>query len=303
MTTLAPSGERLAEELSHRWAVEQVQQSLEGAAVVRSDGKSASIKSISECIQSSNAMSFSICTLPFFGLRPTSSTAARFRSRAATASPAFGYVVCSERAICISTTGSRRQLSIDKKEQKRESDEPDAPLLLEGELAVGEVDVFIGGKQSNQANNAADDGFKQALAVEPQPPPGRRLLQIPRDINHPKQPTPIKIAIRVVRAHWLRNGWWGSAGDRRCTRGVCSGRCRNPAKTTPYVVSVWADPVSAAVGTSPGPSAWALTGGRRAIAADAAPAGRVLPLARGRSKCEVVGMQMVRNPLAREVGS
>ena len=36
-------------ELSNRRAVEQAQQSMERAPIVRSDGKSASIKSISEC--------------------------------------------------------------------------------------------------------------------------------------------------------------------------------------------------------------------------------------------------------------
>jgi hypothetical protein len=117
-------------ELSHLRAVEQAQQSLEFAAVacggVELEGKSASIKSISECIQLSNASSFSSC-----------------------------FVLCSERSICISLTGSRRQLSIRKKERKGESDEPDAPLLLERELTVGEVDVVIGGEKSNQANNAA----------------------------------------------------------------------------------------------------------------------------------------------------
>ena len=90
---------------------------------MRSDGKSASIKSISECIQSSNAISFSSCILR------------------------------------CSAAGSRRQLSIRKKERKGESDEPDAPLLGEWELAVGEVDVVIGRKQSNQANNTADNGL------------------------------------------------------------------------------------------------------------------------------------------------
>ena len=111
-------------QLSHPWAVEQVQQSLERAAIagggVELEGKSASIKSISECIQLSNASSFSSC-----------------------------FVLCSERSICISLAGSRRQLSIDKNERKGESDEPDAPLLLERELAEGEVDVVIGGKQRN----------------------------------------------------------------------------------------------------------------------------------------------------------
>ena len=97
-----------AKEIGHLRTVEQAQQSLEFAAVacggVELEGKSASIKSISECIQLSNASSLSSC-----------------------------FVLCSERAICISTTGSRRQLSIRKNERKGESDEPDAPLLGEGE--------------------------------------------------------------------------------------------------------------------------------------------------------------------------
>ena len=110
-------------ELSHLRAVEQAQQPLEFAAVacggVELEGKSASIKSSSECIQSSNAISFSSCILR------------------------------------CSAAGSRRQLSIRKNERKGGSDEPDTPLLLERELAVGEGDVVIGGEKSNQANNAA----------------------------------------------------------------------------------------------------------------------------------------------------
>ena len=108
----------------------QVQQSLELAAVVGGgvalEGKSASIKSSSDSIHSSNALSLFSC-----------------------------FVLCSERSICISTTGSRRQLSIRKNERKGDSDEPDAPLLLERELAVGEGDVVIGGKERDQANNTA----------------------------------------------------------------------------------------------------------------------------------------------------
>ncbi len=119
-----------AKELGHRWSVEQAQQSLECAAIVGGgvelEGKSASIKSISDSIHLSNASSFSSC-----------------------------FVLCSERSICISTTGSRRQLSIDNNERKGGSDEPDTPLLLERELAVGEGDVVVGGEKSNQANNAA----------------------------------------------------------------------------------------------------------------------------------------------------
>jgi len=186
-----------AKQLGHLWAVEQSQQSLEPAAIDRSDGKSASIKSISECIHSSNALSF-------FGLRPTSSTAARFRSRAATASPAFGYVLCSERSICISTTGSRRQLSIRKKERKGDNDEPDAPLLLERDLSLGEGDVVIGGEERDQANNSANDGFQQGLAVKPQAPPGERRIQILSNFIHPKDPTPIPLTI-IVHAYAHRH--------------------------------------------------------------------------------------------------
>jgi hypothetical protein len=117
-------------QLSQLRAVEQAQQSLEFAAVRRGgvelEGKSASIKSISECIQSSNASSFSSCFERF------SSSFSR-----------------------ISLAGSRRQLSIRKNEQKGDSEEPDAPLLLEREISAWEVDVVIGRKQTNQANNGA----------------------------------------------------------------------------------------------------------------------------------------------------
>ena len=120
-----------AKQLGHRWAVEQCQQSLELAAVigggVELEGKSASIKSSSECIQSSNASSLSSCFERF--------------------SSSFNR---------ISLAGSRRQLSIRKNERKGDSDEPDAPLLLERELAVGEGDVVIGGEERDQANDSAN---------------------------------------------------------------------------------------------------------------------------------------------------
>lgn len=158
-----------AVELSQFRAGEQVQQSLEFAAVagggVELEGKSASIKSISQCIQSSNAIAFSSC----------------FRR--------------------ISLAGSRRQLSIRKNERKGDSDEPDAPLLLERKLAVVEGDVVIGGKQSNQADNSANNGFKQGFSVKPQAPPGRRGIHIPRSSIHPKQPNPISAPIIPVRPY------------------------------------------------------------------------------------------------------
>jgi hypothetical protein len=125
-----------AVKLSQLRAIEQAQQSLEFTAVVGGgielEGKSASIKSISECIQSSNALSLFSCSISLSSC----------------------FILCFESSICISTTGSRCQLSIRKNERKGESDEPDAPFLLERELAVGEGEVVIGGKQSDQANNA-----------------------------------------------------------------------------------------------------------------------------------------------------
>jgi hypothetical protein len=148
-------------ELRHLRAVEQAQQSLQGAAVARGgvelEGKSASIKSSSECIQSSNASSLSSCF-------------ERFSS-------------CFSR---ISLAGSRRQLSIRKNERKGESDEPDAPLLREGENSAWEGDVVIGREQSDQANNIANDGLQQGFAIKPQPPPGRWRIQIPKHPFHPK---------------------------------------------------------------------------------------------------------------------
>jgi len=171
-------------------AVEQAQQSLEFAAVVGGgvelEGKSASIKSSSECIQLSNALSLFSCSISLSSC----------------------FVLCFERSICISATGSRRQLSIRKNERKGDSDEPDAPLLLERELAVGEGDVVIGREQSNQANNTANDGFQQSFAVERQAPPGRRGIKIPKIFIHPKQPTPIAIATSIVRLYSFATWWY-----------------------------------------------------------------------------------------------
>ena len=179
-----------AVKLSQLRAVEQAQQSLEFAAIVGGgvelEGKSASIKSISECIHLSNAISlsicsvsFSICTLPFFSCSISLSS-------------------CFSR---ISLAGSRRQLSICKNERKGDSDEPDAPLLLERELAVGEGDVVIGRKKRDQANDSANNGFQQGFAVKPQAPPGERRIQILKNLIHPKQPSPIRIPTSLVHAY------------------------------------------------------------------------------------------------------
>jgi hypothetical protein len=74
-------------------------------------------------------------------------------------------------------------------------------LLLKRELAVGEGDVVIGRKQSNQANNTANDGFQEGFAVKTQAPPGRRGIQISKIVVHTKQPTPIPKATSLVHAY------------------------------------------------------------------------------------------------------
>jgi hypothetical protein len=172
-----------AKEVGHLRTVEQAQQSLEFTAVacggVELEGKSALIKSISESIQPSNALSLFSCSISLSSC----------------------FVLCSERSICISTTGSRRQLSIRKNERKGGSDEPDTPLLGEGENSAWEGDVVIGRKEGDQANNTANNGFQQGFAVEPQPPPGQRRIQIPRVSIHPKQPAPIPTATSLVQAY------------------------------------------------------------------------------------------------------
>ena len=138
-----------AKDFSHLRSVEQVQQSLQGAAVVGGgvelEGKSASIKSISECIQLSNASSCSICTLPCFRCSISLSS-------------------CFSR---ISLTGSRRQLSIRKNERKGDNDEPDPPLLLERELAVGEVDVAIERNRAIRPTIVPTTASSRALPSKP----------------------------------------------------------------------------------------------------------------------------------------
>ena len=94
-------------------------------------------------------------------------------------------------------------------EPQGESDEPDAPLLLERELAVWEGDVDIGRhrtktEQSGQQHcrqTGEKPGFQQGFAVEPQAPPGQWCIQIPRNFLHPKQPDPIPTTTSLVHAY------------------------------------------------------------------------------------------------------
>ena len=116
-----------AKEIDHLRAIQQAQQSLEFAAVacggVELEGKSASIKSISECIHFSNASSLSSCF-----------------SR-------------------ISLAGSRRQLSIDKNKRQRGSDEPYAPLLVDFDTAVEELNMVVGAVKSDETDHKAAAGL------------------------------------------------------------------------------------------------------------------------------------------------
>jgi hypothetical protein len=78
-----------------------------------------------------------------------------------------------------SKPGSRRQLSIDKNDRHRGSDEGDAPLLGDGEGAPGDGDVVIGGEEGDQAKGEATDGLGDTEPVETNPAetkawPGRR---------------------------------------------------------------------------------------------------------------------------------
>ncbi len=67
----------------------------------------------------------------------------------------------------ISRTG--RQFSIDNNCRHRGSDEKDSPLLLEREVAAGDVDVVIGGEQGDQAEEQAADGLTETEPIEAGP--------------------------------------------------------------------------------------------------------------------------------------
>jgi hypothetical protein len=71
-------------------------------------------------------------------------------------------------AILLSRSGSRRQLSIDNHNRQRGSDEPHAPLLLEGDDVTEEGEVVIGGKEGDQADHDAAGDLKQATGLEPE---------------------------------------------------------------------------------------------------------------------------------------
>ena len=53
----------------------------------------------------------------------------------------------------------------DNHNRQRGNDEPDAPLLVEGDDSAKDVEVVIGAIESNQANNKAADELEAALGV------------------------------------------------------------------------------------------------------------------------------------------
>jgi hypothetical protein len=74
-------------------------------------------------------------------------------------------------------------------------------LLGEGENSAWEGDVVIGSKESDQANNTANEGFQQSFAIEPKPPPGRWRIQILKNLFHLKQPRPTQTATSLVHLY------------------------------------------------------------------------------------------------------
>jgi len=79
------------------------------------------------------------------------------------------FVRCSISLVCRSISRTGRQFSIDNNCRHRGSDEQDSPLLLEREVAAGDVDVVIGGEQGDQAEEQATDGLDEAEPIEAGP--------------------------------------------------------------------------------------------------------------------------------------
>ena len=159
-------------ELSQLRAIEQVQQPLDFAAIVGGgvelEGKSASIKSSWECIRLSNASTLSTCI---------------------------------ERC---SAAGSRRQLSIRNNKRKGGSDEPDALLLLERELAAGEGDVDIGGKRAIRPTTFPNTNSTSALASKP----NRYKEPVAHRSTAASPQTAMKL-LRSLRLQWIWAREWG----------------------------------------------------------------------------------------------
>lgn len=139
---------------SHLFAVEQGQQSLELAAIL-SGGFELEGKSSSQCIQLNKPLSLFNCSISLSSC----------------------LFLCTEPSFCISTRGSRRQLSIRKKARKGDSNELKAPLLLKGERAAEEEDMVIEANERNRPTTL-ETMAQQGLPSASQPPIGQRRTQI-----------------------------------------------------------------------------------------------------------------------------
>jgi hypothetical protein len=60
-------------------------------------------------------------------------------------------------------------LSIDKNDRHRGSNEGDAPLLGDGDVAPGDGEVVIGGEEGDQAEGKAADSLGEAEPIETEP--------------------------------------------------------------------------------------------------------------------------------------
>ena len=67
-----------------------------------------------------------------------------------------------------SSSGSRRQFSIDNHIRHRGSDEPDPPLLIEADADREETGVVIGAEQGNEADQHTANGLNPTLAIKTQ---------------------------------------------------------------------------------------------------------------------------------------
>jgi len=118
-----------------------------GAACFSLNSRSLKLRSFS----SSRSISFSSCTISL------SSCFVRFSDSSER--------LCAS-AILLSTSGLRRQSSVESHDRQRGNDAPDAPLLLKLDSGLAEVDVVIGGIQGNQSNDQATQELNPGRTVE-----------------------------------------------------------------------------------------------------------------------------------------
>jgi hypothetical protein len=119
------------------------------------------------------------------------------------------FIRCSCCIFRSSKPGSRRQFSIDKNDRHRGSDEGDAPLLWDGDVAPGEGEVVIGGEKGDQAEGKATDGLGETQLVE---------SESAKSESAKTETVRARPGRRCCQSFWRRRrllaaGWWiGGAG-------------------------------------------------------------------------------------------